>query len=260
MPTILADPEPYYADDSATLYLGRFEEVLPQLNVQADLIVTDPPYGETSLEWDRWPDGWPSLAATYARSMWCFGSMRMFLDRRHEFADWRLSQDVVWEKNTGTGMATDRFARVHEHALHWYRGDWSTVHHETPRIRIGNLHRVATKPPGAAKAAHLGGVTKTSAWEDDGTRLAHSVFRVHGMHRRGNHPTEKPTGVLEPLVEYGCPPGGLVLDIFAGGGSTLAAAKATGRRSVGIEAREEHCEAAAAKLSQGLLDFGEASA
>ena len=79
---------PYYVDESVTLYHGDFREVLATSNIGADAIVTDPPYGETKLDWDVWPKGWPSIAAEYARSMWCFGSMRMFLDRRDEFADW----------------------------------------------------------------------------------------------------------------------------------------------------------------------------
>lgn len=37
----------------------------------ADLIVTDPPYGETSLEWDRWPAHWPTFARSLAPAMWC---------------------------------------------------------------------------------------------------------------------------------------------------------------------------------------------
>lgn len=83
---------PYWKDEEAGiyLYLGDMREVLPGLGVKADLIMADPPYSETSLAWDRWPDGWPTLAATVASSMWCFGSMRMFLDRRDEFADWKL--------------------------------------------------------------------------------------------------------------------------------------------------------------------------
>src|SRR5690606_9263625 len=86
-----------------------------------------------SLEWDVWPNGWPAEVAPFAKSMWCFGSMRMFLARRDDFTDWRLSQDVVWEKNNGPGFATDRFRRVHEFATHWYRGRWDDLYHETPR-------------------------------------------------------------------------------------------------------------------------------
>jgi methylase of polypeptide subunit release factors len=56
---------PYYADDHVTLYLGDHEDVLPALDRTFDLIVADPPYGETSLDWDRWPDGWPALMAEH---------------------------------------------------------------------------------------------------------------------------------------------------------------------------------------------------
>src|SRR5215471_15828132 len=142
---LVSDPvtgnvEPYYADEWVTLYHGDALELLPKLGVRPDLIVADPPYGETSLAWDRWPVNWPSLLIDYtrARSMWCFGSMRMFLYRRDDFAGWRLSQDVVWEKHNGSGFAADRFKRVHEHALHWYRGDWASIYHETPREPGGN--------------------------------------------------------------------------------------------------------------------------
>ncbi|MCD6706823.1 MAG: hypothetical protein LT080_10290 [Thiobacillus sp.] len=51
---------PYYQDDHVTLYHGDALEILPALPM-ADAIITDPPYGETSLDWDKWPDGWPSV-------------------------------------------------------------------------------------------------------------------------------------------------------------------------------------------------------
>ena len=54
---------PYYADDLVTLWLGDCREILPVLGVTADLMVADPPYGETPLAWDRWPDGWLDTAA-----------------------------------------------------------------------------------------------------------------------------------------------------------------------------------------------------
>lgn len=49
------------------------------------------------------------------------------------------------------------------------------------------------------------------------------------------HPTQKPTAILKPLIEAFCPPCGIVLDPFCGSGSTLAAARASGRAYIGIE-------------------------
>jgi site-specific DNA-methyltransferase (adenine-specific) len=238
-------PDPYYSDSSVTLYCGRMEDVLPELG-EFDACVTDPPYGETSLAWDRWPDGWPALVAGHTRSMWCFGSMRMFLDRRDEFVGWRLSQDVVWEKHHGTGFAADRLKRVHEHALHFYCGEWATIHHSAPRVAVehrtkGNASRGQTPHTGKIGSA---------TWSDDGTRLVRSVIKAASMWRRGAiHPTQKPTEVLAPLIEYVVPAGGIVLDPFAGSCSTLLTARQFGRRAVGIERHEPYCEAAAKRLS-----------
>lgn len=110
-------PVPYFDDGQMTLYLGDCREILPQLGgpgwgIEPDCVIADPPYGETSLEWDRWPDGWLAVVADVTRSMWCFGSMRMYLRHSAEFDRyWNLSQDVVWRKRNGTGFATDRFRR-----------------------------------------------------------------------------------------------------------------------------------------------------
>lgn len=106
-------PEPYYTDPQITLYHGRAEDVLPTLGT-FDAAIVDPPYGETSLEWDRWVHGWPAMLAEHTSSMWCFGSLRMFLLHADEFADWKLSQDVIWEKHNGATFHADRFGRVHE--------------------------------------------------------------------------------------------------------------------------------------------------
>jgi site-specific DNA-methyltransferase (adenine-specific) len=239
--------KPYWKDTDAgiALYLGDMREVLPALGVQADLIVADPPYAETSLAWDRWPTGWPALAAAAASSMWCFGSMRMFLDRGPEFADWKLSQDVIWQKANGTGFATDRFKRVHEIATHWYRGDWAGVHHDTPRLAYTgpdkhDRARASRTPHTGTIGAHM--------YADDGTRLIRSVLDAPSV-RGGCHPTEKPLGILDPLIRYACPEGGLVVDLFTGSGSTLDAARLSGRRAIGIEAHEPYAEAAMRRLS-----------
>ncbi len=246
----------FYRDQWVELYLGDWRELIdPELT--ADLILTDPPYGETSLVWDRWPDGWPQLAARHSRSMWVWGSMRMFLDRRAEFTGWRLSQDVVWEKHNGSNLGADRFNRVHEHALHWYRGPWSAIHHDTPKT-LDAARRTIRK---RAKPAQWIGATGASVFvsEAGGPRNVRSVMAAPSAHGSALNETQKPEGVTEHLLTYGCPVGGLVLDLFAGSGTTLVVAKRTGRRAIGFEVREDQCEKTARRLAQDALDFAPAS-
>ncbi|MGW1468517.1 DNA methyltransferase [Streptomyces sp. NPDC002308] len=249
---------PYYEDEQVALYHGDVREVLPALQVTADLVVADPPYAETSLTWDVWPDAWPSLLSEHARSMWCFGSMRMFFERNAEFAHggWKMSHGVVWEKANGSGFATDRFRGVHEHVVHWYQGPWSDVHHDVPKTPYTGPSKSARG--NASRTTHTGTIGAHS-YVDDGTRMMRSVLYAPAP-RKGLHPTEKPiNGLLDPLIRYGCPADGLVLDPFAGSGSTLDAARRAGRRAIGIERSEEYCETAASRLSMLTLDFGGAA-
>ena len=245
--------EPYYEDADTSLYMGDMRLVLPKLDLTADCVIADPPYGETSLAWDRWPSGWPDALIGAARSMWCFGSMRMFLERALQFGAWRMSQDVVWEKQNGSSFAADRFKRVHEHAVHWYRGSWGDIHHDAPRVEVS--WRTAANR-GRQRPKHTGDIGARS-WSDDGTRITRSVLSAPNMWRRGAiHPTEKPVEILQPLITYACPVGGLIVDPFAGSGSTAVAARLTGRRAVLIEADERYCELIANRLAQGVLPLG----
>lgn len=245
--------KPYWEDGTCALYLGDMREVLPALGVTADCVIADPPYGCTPLAWDRWPDGWLGVAAQVTRSLWCFGSLRMFLDRAAEFGSWRLSQDVVWEKQHGSGFAADRFRRVHEHVLHWYQGTWAATYHQVPRVLVNRRTRGNAS---RGQIAHTGKIAQAT-WADDGTRLARSVLQIPNMWRRGTiHPTEKPPALLTLLVSYACPPGGLVVDCFAGSGSALDAARQSGRRAIGVELHEPYAERAARRLSQMTLEAG----
>lgn len=249
---------PYFDDGQVSLYLGDCREIAPTLGVTADLVLTDPPYGETSLPWDRWQDGWPQLAATLAAAMWSFGSMRMFMAHSAEFADagWTYSQDVVWEKHNGSGFHADRFKRVHEVALHWYRGPWSAQYKNVPTTADATARTVRHK----GGPTHMGGIGRGSYTSvDGGPRLMRSVIPVRSMHGRAIAPTEKPVGILDPLIRYACPPRGLVLDLFAGSGSTLEAARQLGRRAIGIEGDEAQIEKAAKRLSQAVIDFDSAA-
>lgn len=240
---------PYYDEDGITIYNADMRDVvgLPH----ADLIVADPPYGETNLYWDTWPEGWPTWLWTHSDSMWVFGSMRMFLHNWHEFNEWSFSQDIVWEKHNGSSFHNDRFKRVHEHALHFYKGTWANIYHEAPTTPDATPRVVRRKGRPPQWHGAIGGDTYVS--EDGGPRLMRSVIPVRSCHGYAVNETQKPEGIVLPLIEYGCPPGGLVLDPFMGSGTTLVAARSTGRRAIGVEIREQQCEQAVKRLAQGVL-------
>ena len=256
--------KPYWEDEQVQLYLGDMREILPALGLQADLIVADPPYEETSHDWDRWPEGWLQTAAAASRSMWCFGGLRMFMRYAPEFtaAKWKLSHDtigkddvdVVWEKHNASGPDNDRFRRIHEQAGLFYQGLWRDIHREPQRITTGVIERNRTVGKGAKAIGQRGDYGNHREWRDDGRRLMTSVIKARSMHRNGGiHPTEKPLGILDPLIRYACPEGGLVVDPFAGSGSTLDAARQAGRKAIGIERHEPYAEAAARRLSALVL-------
>lgn len=64
-----------------------------------------------------------------------------------------------------------------------------------------------------------------------------------------HHPTEKPVSSLQPLIESFTRPGGIVLDPFAGSGSTCVAALQAGRRYIGIELLEQYHRAGVQRLA-----------
>jgi site-specific DNA-methyltransferase (adenine-specific) len=63
------------------------------------------------------------------------------------------------------------------------------------------------------------------------------------------HPTQKPTSILRPFIESYSPEGGIVLDPFAGSGSTLVAARDLERSYIGMEIDARYHAVAARRLN-----------
>ncbi len=133
------------------------------------------------------------------------------------------------------------------------------------------------RPSGARRAGDYGGIGAGPLYGEGGmtalreieantggasrffyTAKASRADRTTGGVANNTHPTVKPTDLMRWLVRLVTPPGGVVLDPFAGSGSTLVAARAEGFRAIGIEREEEYARIIADRLSQLSL-FSEAS-
>lgn len=95
----------------------------------------------------------------------------------------------------------------------------------------------------------IGGASRffnTFAYDDEDfpvciyTSKAARSERDKGLNERNPHPTIKPIALMRHLVRLVTPPGGLVLDPFAGSGTTLIAATLENMRSIGIEIDEDY--------------------
>lgn len=247
--------KPYYSQDGIVIYHGDCREILPHLQ-QVDLVLTDPPYGNTSLEWDSRLKHWPDLVDQLTNNLWCFGSFRMFMEmaRDGDFLLWNLAQEIVWEKHNGSGFHADRFKRVHELAVQYYRGEWSSVF-KAPVTTPDALKKVSRRK---RRPTHMGDIGKHAYLSHDGgPLLMRSVIFAHSCHSFAEHPTQKPVEIITPLLNYSLPAAGTVLDPFMGSGTTLVAAKRLGRRCIGIEIEERYCQIAVRRLAQSVLDFSD---
>jgi site-specific DNA-methyltransferase (adenine-specific) len=207
-----------------------------------DMLLADPPYGDTSLVWDVHCQGWIEAAADMLKpsgSIWVFGSMRFFQDMGPAFrsAGFRYAQDVVWEKHNGSSFHADRFKRVHEHATQYYLAGspWGSVYNDVQMTSDATARTVRRKKR-PAHTGHTGHIEASHyVSEDGGPRIMRSVIYMRSMHGRAIHPTEKPVELLKVLIRTSCPPDGIVGDMFAGSGAAALAAMSSGRRYAGCE-------------------------
>lgn len=192
---------------SSTLLHGSAQSHLATLtDACVDCVLSDPPYGETSLSWDKRCGGWMQEIRRVLKrhgSVWVFGSFRYFFDCTEEFSGWRIAQDIVWEKHNGSNPFKDRFRRVHELAVQFYPEDvpWSEIY-KNPLTSNDATARTVRQKARPQQWGAIGGATYES--HDGGPRLLRSILYHPSEHGRAIHPTQKPVAICEALLAYSC--------------------------------------------------------
>ena len=120
----------------------------------ADLVLTDPPYGETSLGWDERAPNWVRAICYAAPQAWVFGSLKFFPEMYELFREcgWRFVQEIIWEKQNGTGFIADRPKRVHEFLFHFHTGRWGDLYID-PQYTEGHTRKTVSRK---AQTPHTG--------------------------------------------------------------------------------------------------------
>lgn len=213
----------FYQDDRVTLYNGDCREDTAWLT--ADVLITDPPYGMSYKSGYRDDkrvagDGDVSVRDDML-AMWGPDKPAIV------FGTWRAPRPAgtksvgVWDKTDamgpGMGDLTLPFGSSHEEF--YVLGKWS----DRAGKRRGSVIRTSTMMGGSA-----------------------------GVVAESGHPTAKPVSLME-LILMAVPEGWTVADPFAGGGSTLIAARNLGLNAIGVELDVDYCRVIESRLAQGVL-------
>lgn len=236
--------KPYYEDEQAgiVLYHGDCRDVLPTLeDGSVDVLITDPPYQTLDVEV-------ASGTTTRLVSRDQFSGKRLAAS---DGASWfaTLSPDEV----VSVVLSCDRLLK--DDGARYVFTDVKSGLSLLPRLACRNVIVWDKQTIGMGYAWR-----RMHEWIGYTPMPKHKlrdmsfgdIIRCPGVREKA-HPTEKPPVVASKLIHNSTDSGGMVLDIFAGVGSTLLAARMQGRRAIGIELDERFCEIAAQRLSQGVL-------
>jgi len=176
---------------------------------------------------------------------------------------WYLRSDVIWAKpNPMPESVTDRPTKAHEYVFLLsksarYYFDADAVREPVTETSISRLaqpglptqigsDRVPGKTNGNMKA-----VVDPAAG-----RNIRTVWQIATEPYPGAHFATFPRKLVEPCVKAGSPPGGIVLDPFAGSGTTGFVANALGRRAVLIDLNADYIDQAMKRNAQAPLGIG----
>ncbi len=188
----------------------------------------------------------------------------------HRFAigmidrNWILRNDIIWAKRNGMPESvTDRFSKKHEFIFLFVKQSKYYFDLDGVRDKLKNPVMIRNK---ASEEYGRG----------SGSKQFSEGYRIWGDEQLGRNPGDvsdfwdvptKPNSVKhyatynndlinKPIIA-GCPEGGIVLDPFAGSGTTLLTALSLNREAIGIEGSEEYCKIANDRINEFLGLFKE---
>jgi site-specific DNA-methyltransferase (adenine-specific) len=161
---------------------------------------------------------------------------------------------VIWYYTFGVNC-TRKFSRSHAHLFYFVKDARQFTFNEA-EVRVPSARQLVYADARANPAGRLPDDTWILRPQDipDGFRPDHDTWyfpRVAGTfkERAGFHGCQMPEQLLGRIVRGCSNPGDVVLDPFAGSGTTLAVAKKLGRRWLGFELSEEYARKADTRVA-----------
>ena len=250
-----------------TVVCGDAFEALQKLPSQSfDLLFADPPYNLTKnfgvenfaekscADYEEWLDSWLLLclpllkptASVYICGDWRSSSAIQRTGSRHL----KLQNRITWEREKGRG-AKQNWKNTAEDIWYFTVSDKFTFNLDDVKMRRKVLapYRENGKPKdwNANKGGNFRDTHPSNIWTDISVPF-------WSMPENTDHPTQKPEKLLAKIILASTNVGDLILDPFAGSGTTAVAAKKLGRNFVAIESDEHYC-----LLAQKRLEMAETS-
>ena len=253
--------KPYYEQDGISLFHGDCRECLLDQDLQeriepVSVLVTDPPYQGLAGNLIAGFAGGSAVAKRRTSTPTVGEAGRSLGFIRHE--EWLpLACDLVvgglafcsYHDVAEVRMALPLTAKP-KALIVWHKPNSMPVARNVPRFRVEFAWAFQTADPCPLAWRELDTLYSIPS---PNAGCVSSGERYTNPDGRATHPAQKPITLMQELLALG---GDLVLDPFAGTGTTLHAAKNLGRKAIGIEIEERYCEIAARRLDQGVLDLG----
>lgn len=138
--------------------------------------------------------------------------------------------DIAWCYGGG-GAARNHYPHKHDMLLWYSKGSTWTFNRQFRPYSPGTLQRGLTAVKGADYQLDARGAGLSDYWADESVQKILSPTAYENL----KYPTQKPMGLLRRIVLGHSNPGDLLLDAFAGSGTSLAAAASLGRRWIGCD-------------------------
>jgi len=231
-----------------------------------DAVITDPPFGTGTREWDKAPspEVWQQCKRVCPKGpIAIFGYAKQLFAIARQFEDMNLIGFIVWHKYNEP-MVSPGLTRLHQDIAIWgsslkqckadeVREPYQFVANKALEKWFGNLGGKAILKECQERTHRL----ERNPLNPNGRRCT-DLWRIAVNHHGFNahlrlHPNQKPDELLSRLVRLLSDEGNTILDLYLGSGTTAVAAKQLGRHWIGVDISPECCAIARERIEAVLL-------